>query len=190
MKTPCHEKMRGAIHLSGLVSPSGYTKVGHCNEGGTFDGRRSSILPCGVCGPPIFEDYSIFQTAYPGRVLALLHEFLYNQRRGMVCSSAEEIHGDYFEVKPTQVRHIVALLVHWTTLEPYSSLGGLKDEWRVKIRELRVRAQQQRKSLDPGQILIYREEEEMFKGFFVDGSVDHGLWDEQRFQVVKFEKSS
>lgn len=146
---------------------------------GSFDGRRSRVLEYEACDTPICDDHALFQVAYPKRILALLYEFLYNQRRAMTCPRLfykGELgdHHEFFEVVPLKARYIVALLVHWATREPYDIEGQLNEEWSVKIRELKTRASTNRRSLDPKEILLYREDEEMFKSFFMDGDVDHG----------------
>jgi len=191
IEQPCKEKFQGTIHLSGLVDPSGYTIIGG-NEG-SFDGRRSRVLQCGVCGTPICDDHALFQVFYPRRIFGLLYEFLYNQRRAMTCPRLfyeGELgdHHEFFEVVPPKARHIVALLVHWANREPYDTEGLLKEEWSVKIQELRIRASANRRSLDPGEILLYREDEEVFKIFFMDGDVDHGALDNSKLQLTLRER--
>jgi hypothetical protein len=187
VEQPCKEKAHGTIYLSGLVDPLGYTIIG--GNKGFFDGRRSRVLLCGVCGTPICDDHALFQVFYPRRILGLLYEFLYNQRRAMTCPRLfykGELgdHHEFFEVVPLKARYIVALLVHWATREPYDTEGQLNEEWSVKIRELRTRVSANRRSLDPGEILLYREDEEMFTSFFMDGDVDHGALDISRFQLA------
>lgn len=192
IEQPCKEDSQGTIHLSGLVDPLGYTIVGG-NEG-AFDGRRSRVLECGACGTPICDDHALFQVVYPRRILALLYEFLYNQRRAMTCprmfyKGQLGDHHEFFEVVPLKARYIVALLVHWATREPYDTEGQLSEEWSVKIRELKTRASANRRSLDPGEILLYREDEEMFQSFFMDGDVDHGAFDLSKLQLTLRERN-
>jgi len=187
IEQPCKEKSQGTIHLSGLVDPLGYTIVGGIE--GLLDGRRSRVLQCGVCGTPICDDHALFQVLYPRRILALLYEFLHNQRRAMTCPRLfykGELgdHHEFFEVMPPKARHIVALLAHWATREPYDTEGRLKEEWSVKIRELRTTASANRRSLYPGEILLYHEDEEIFKRFFMDGDVDHGVLDSSKLQLT------
>ena len=187
IEQPCEEKFQGAIHLSGVVDPLGYTIIGG-NEG-SFDGRRSRVLECRVCGTPICDDHALFQVLYPRRILAIIYEFLFNQRRAMTCRrlfyrGQLGDHHEFFQVIPPKARHIVALLVHWATREPYNAEGRLKEEWSVKIRELRTRVSANRRSLDPGEILLYREDEEIFKSLFMDGDVDHGALDSSSLQLT------
>ena len=190
IETPCFESMRGAIHLSGLSNTLECIRIGICDEGGTFDARRSRILSCGLCGTPIFEDHGLYQTLYPTRILALFHEFLYNQRRGMVCHRRQEIHGEFFEIDPRQARYALMLLVQWATLEPYDTAGQLREKWRGKLERLRAKAQDRRQSLDPGKILVYLEVEQLFRSFLMEGEVDTSVWDDEKVQIVKFRQSA
>lgn len=191
IEKPCEENFQGMIHLSGLVDPVGYTIIG--GHEGSFDGRRSRVLECGACGTPICDDHALFQVVYPGRILALLYEFLYNQRRAMTCPRLYykgELgdHHEFFDVVPLKARYVVALLTHWATRKPYDTKGQLKEEWRVKIRQLRTKASAKRRSLDAGEILLYREDEEMFISFFMDGDGDHGALDDSKLQLTLRER--
>lgn len=190
MEQPRTELSQGTIHLSGIVEPMGYTRLGYADD--AVDGRRSRLLLCKVCGPPVFEDFALFQTRHPKRILDLIQQFLHNQRRVMRCLGGQKREDDeeFVEVAPRPVRHLVALLTYWASLEPYDSSGELRQRWRSKIRGLLEEALFRPTSFQPGQILRFQEHEVLFKAFFLFGGIDHGVLDESQLQVVRVTKRS